>query len=281
MYRNLILCISFLFVSCSYLKADSIPVFRNIDSLHFVNEISNLEKLCGNNLYCYSNYKLQTLIALSYYPELKNCDILVEFSNISTTANCRPKLGSIFPPSFFLIITLFLFVILIVKSKRKSSPSFVWRTAILTSIFLSISIFCYATFTKLAGFKYKYVITININDNFEGILIKDIPFNAQIGLIGHEIAHIADYEHQSFWGLLGRAFDYIGDKSKQKFEKYIDSVTVEHGLGWQLYDWSDYAINKSKATEKYKNFKRKIYMQPDEIYEYMQKLKIYDNSLND
>jgi len=113
----------------------------------------------------------------------------------------------------------------------------------------------------------KYIVRINIKTNFEGILLKDVPFNAQIGVFAHELAHIADYERRGNLGLVKRAVDYSKTKSKQKFENQIDIITIEHGMGWQLYDWADFALNRSTATEKYKAFKRKVYLSPEQITE--------------
>jgi len=57
----------------------------------------------------------------------------------------------------------------------------------------------------------------------------------------------------------------MSKKSKRKFEYEIDSLTIVHGAGWQLYEWSYFVLNLSKASEDYKNFKREIYMKPEEI----------------
>lgn len=118
----------------------------------------------------------------------------------------------------------------------------------------------------------KYIIQINKKENFSGVLLKDVPFNAQIGVLAHEIAHIVDYEQRSHVGLLKRALDYLEENRKKRFENQIDKLTIEHGLGWQLYEWADYAMNKSKATEKYKEFKRRIYMGPADIERHIHSL---------
>ncbi len=122
-----------------------------------------------------------------------------------------------------------------------------------------------------------YTIYINDKPTFEGILLKDVPFNAQIGIIGHEIAHILDYESKNRVGVIGRGYDYLSDESKKEFEYEIDLLTIKHGLGWQLYDWADYAMFKSKATNEYKEFKKKIYMLPSQILKQISLFDIYKN----
>ncbi len=185
---------------------------RYIDSTYYLSIIDSLNNEFGENKQFNKKYKLQIIIALSFYPELKKIKISFLEKSISTTMNCRPTICSVF--------------------KKRNN---------------------------------KYKIRFNNRKKFEGISFEDIPFNAQIGIIGHELAHITDYENSSTFGIIKKAFSYLFKKKKAKFEKYIDKLTIEHLLAWQLYDWSYYAIYKSKASKKYKKFKSEIYLKPSEI----------------
>jgi hypothetical protein len=115
--------------------------------------------------------------------------------------------------------------------------------------------------------KRKYIIRINTTMKDSVILLDSIPLNAMIGLFGHEFSHLIDYNTKNIFGVFSRLIAYSSDKSKEKFEKEIDLITIKRGLGWQLYDWSYYVLNKSSGTEKYKNYKRQIYLEPKEIKE--------------
>ncbi len=97
------------------------------------------------------------------------------------------------------------------------------------------------------------------------ILLEDVPFNAQIGLFGHELAHFMDYRNRSFGKVLGRLFSYTSNKRKAHFEKEIDSMTIACGLGWQLHAWSHYVLYESSASVQYKAFKKQVYLTPEEI----------------
>ncbi|MBN1250826.1 MAG: hypothetical protein JXR51_02065 [Bacteroidales bacterium] len=114
--------------------------------------------------------------------------------------------------------------------------------------------------------KRKYIIFINNKSKkLENVLLKNVPFNAQVGVISHEIAHIVDYSKKSNLQVIKTAINYLSIKKREKFEKSIDSIAIKHGFGWQLYDWADYILNKSKVSDKYKNYKRLIYLEPQEI----------------
>lgn len=110
-----------------------------------------------------------------------------------------------------------------------------------------------------------YYILINNRENFDGILLSDVPFNAQVGVIGHEIAHVLDYEQKSVKGIIATGIGYLFEGYKRELEHRIDTMTAERGLGWQLYDWATYAMYDSDATQQYKDFKKRIYMSPEQI----------------
>lgn len=117
---------------------------------------------------------------------------------------------------------------------------------------------------KKGGRQYK--IVINNDPDFEGIAYDDIPFNAQVGIVAHEMAHILDYELKSTRQLAGTGFRFILSKKQQAaYEKSIDALTVRKGFGYQLKDWAQYAMYDSKASPDYKEFKRKFYLRPKQI----------------
>lgn len=119
-----------------------------------------------------------------------------------------------------------------------------------------------------------YVIRINSSDEDSVILLNQIPLNAKIGLLAHEFSHFEDYQKRSVFGVLARGLAYSNKRAKAKFEKEIDLSTIQHGLGWQLYDWSDFVLNQSKASTLYKAFKAETYMKPHEIKSCIEQLLV-------
>ncbi len=108
------------------------------------------------------------------------------------------------------------------------------------------------------------------------IPLESASFNAQIGVIAHELSHIVDYQNKNLTGLLGTATEYVGKRSRARYENYIDSVTIARGYGWQLLDWAEYSLSdQSPAPEKYREYKREVYMNPQRMKEIMRSLPIY------
>lgn len=126
-----------------------------------------------------------------------------------------------------------------------------------------------------------YRVLINKSKSFDGIPFDSIPYNAAVGIVGHELAHIVDYERLNLFGLIDRLLLYANKPhGKPYFEKSIDLLTINRGLGWQLYDWAKYAMYDNRiATEEYKQFKRKTYLTPDEIKQYIAHYSMYNKSM--
>jgi len=71
-----------------------LPV-RNFDSLEYVAQIDMLEKQFGTNKKIPEDIKLEVLLTLAYFPELKNSQIKFKKGLISTTLNARPTILSV------------------------------------------------------------------------------------------------------------------------------------------------------------------------------------------
>lgn len=126
-----------------------------------------------------------------------------------------------------------------------------------------------------------YVISIDKKlKNNEGILLGDVPFDAQVGVIGHEIGHVVDYEGKSILGIISTGFRYLFSSYRRKLENHIDEITIGRGLGNQLAEYADYVFHRSQASPKYLNYKRKFYYQPEEIQSLMAKMVLMHSISN-
>ena len=177
-------------------------------------QIDTLRSQFSNNKFLYEKYELQTLVALSFYPELKNTKISFRRRELKTTMVARPKGIEVFRG----------------KGKRH------------------------------------YIIYIN---DFPSVKVSpdSVSFNAQIGVIGHELAHIVDYEKTSSLKIFYIGLSYFNKTFRAKFERATDLRTINHGLLWQCYDFALYVHNSKNAPAEYITYKKKFYMSPKEIKE--------------
>jgi hypothetical protein len=187
---------------------------RLFSEMKMSQQIDTLRSQYSNNKFLYEKYELQTLVALSFYPELKNTKISFKRRELKTTMVARPKGIEVFRG----------------KGKRH------------------------------------YIIYIN---DFPSAKVSSdsVSFNAQVGVIGHELAHIADYEQISSLKILYVGISYFNKKFKRKFERATDLRTINHGLVWQCYDFALYVHNSRNAPAEYITYKKKFYMSPKEIKE--------------
>ncbi len=130
----------------------------------------------------------------------------------------------------------------------------------------------------------KYIITIS--DSTEKILVplllKNLPYNAQVGIIGHELSHVADFNNKKFFGLLRNALGHVSQKYLNRFERKTDSLCIVHGLGYQLLSWSSY-IRSTMHTENWTGsvnihkgpMRRERYMNPSTIQKQIDSNPLY------
>jgi hypothetical protein len=112
----------------------------------------------------------------------------------------------------------------------------------------------------------KYKILVN-NDSIHKAprLIHNMSLNMQIGVIGHELAHIKDYSNMSSFHLFTYGFKYLFKNQRKLIEHKTDSIAIAHGLGWQIYDFASYINSSDKISKKYKKYKLNIYLRPKQI----------------
>ena len=182
---------------------------RNISPADY--QLAELQQKFGNNKKFIPGLELQSLIALSFYPELTDCKIDFKLSGQ--------------------------------ESMAKTTLSFV---------------------SLIFNFKH-FLIYINNNRSGPGLMIKDLPFNAQVGALGHELAHAADFMHKNLPGMIWWGIKYLNKNKRRSIERSADLTTIRHGLGWQLFDYTTFVMESPAASSGYKKFKSRYYLHPEEI----------------
>jgi hypothetical protein len=134
----------------------------------------------------------------------------------------------------------------------------------------------------VAPAKRKYMITISNNTTpyLTPIQLNNLSFNAQVGVIGHELSHIVEYNKKRtlFFVVLG--FKHLSKQKIDAFEYATDKRCIAHGLGYQLLAWSTEVRTKltidkwggsSNLTPKHER-----YMNPETIINAMKKSNLYN-----
>lgn len=129
-------------------------------------------------------------------------------------------------------------------------------------------------FRRKANRVYRISIDNKVQ-NKKGLLLKDVPFNAQIGVIGHELAHVVDYNSKTKMGIVFFGIGYLFHKNRRQAENRVDEITIAHGLGYQVKDFSDFVLTNNELNERYLKYKRKFYYSPNQLLQVMLKYPIY------
>ncbi len=101
-----------------------------------------------------------------------------------------------------------------------------------------------------------YEIFLNNAENtyFDPILLRALPFDAQVGILAHELGHVVYYHRLNLlqigkWGL-----KYIQDREFRAIhERTTDMMPVYHGLGSQIYQYAYFVRRDSTTRGFYKN----------------------------
>ncbi|MEL7001260.1 MAG: hypothetical protein AAFN93_00860 [Bacteroidota bacterium] len=144
----------------------------------------------------------------------------------------------------------------------------------------------WSTFFKSAP-KRNYLIIIRSKPHpmFDPILLPAMRFNAQVGVLGHELAHTSDYSKRGFSKMMQVVFGNLSWKFLDEFEFETDRRAVHHGLGFQILAWSEHAVKTLRVNEPAEikgNSKidgimqRERYMRPATVRKEMSELAIYD-----
>ena len=235
---NLNLILFFWIAMASSIDAKAQEIVKKCSERDFsVAQLMELRNKFNTNKMIPSVYEAQILIALSYFPELKNTSIEFRLKKTNTPLSSRPN--------FFGLL---------------QSPK-----------------------------KRKYIVTISeaTNSRLEPILFKNLNFNAQIGVLGHELSHISDYRTKGFNRMSNLLLiEIFSKKQVDKFEGRTDLICIHHGLGYQLLDWSK-SVRQNLKIDNWRGAnnvefksKRERYLNPETITKIIDTLQLYQTKKN-
>lgn len=167
-------------------------------------KIDSLRKLCGHRKKIPPEFELQTLLALSHYPDLYRARIkFIYRKKVQLPIAARPAMG---PLDIF--------------------------------------------FRFRKGRQYKIVMRVGTP------YVLNRTFNEQVGILGHELAHIQFYRHCSTIGLFRVGFCYLTSRRyRWRFEIDTDKRAIDFGFGHQYLGFPIYMYTKDvKSYMKEKGF---------------------------
>lgn len=157
---------------------------------------------------------LPSLLAIQYYPELKDAHIEFRYRKIPTLMAARPRIWS-----------------------------------------------CLGNADNR-----KYVIFISTNPkNRSHQIFNNMSLKSKTGIIGHEYAHLVDYQNRSGFGMLFFGINYL--VNKRSIERDTDKITIERGLGNEMLEYNVHIKECRFASPKYLARKKKYYLSVAEIRE--------------
>jgi hypothetical protein len=107
------------------------------------------------------------------------------------------------------------------------------------------------------------------NSFFDPILLRSLPFDAQVGILAHELGHISYYENLNVFEFGNWGLRYLlEDEFRATHERTTDLMPVYYGLGSQIYQYAYFVRNDSTCKSLYeqeKSFIDKYYMTDKEL----------------
>ena len=123
----------------------------------------------------------------------------------------------------------------------------------------------------------RYVVLLNNEEPsyFEPILLRSLPFDAQVGILAHELSHIVYYQQLTTLQIAKWGLQYLRDDDfRAKHERSTDLMPLYHGLGSQIYQYAYFVRRDSTCAAFYeegKDFMDRYYMTDQELVDELTK----------
>ncbi len=105
------------------------------------------------------------------------------------------------------------------------------------------------------------------------LLLRNCPFNAQIGVLGHELAHTVYYLDQSLGDVMAIGVNYMAPEYRANFERDTDRRAIDHGLGFQMLEHARHV--REGADPEDLAYGDRFYLNDAQIFQYMMESPVY------
>ena len=128
-----------------------------------------------------------------------------------------------------------------------------------------------------------YIILLNDSADptfLEPILLRNLPFDAQVGILAHELGHTVYYRKLNLVQIISWAMNYgLFPSYRAAHERSTDELTVFQGMGWQLLKYAEFVRYDETTKSLYANgkvFMDSFYLTPEEIERSMTETGMYE-----
>ena len=126
----------------------------------------------------------------------------------------------------------------------------------------------------------QYIVYLNSKtDKSTGLALEDLSFNALVGWIGHELGHLVDFTQKSNWKVIKTGSYYFSKKKKANYERSIDLITINHGLGYALYEGMQFVYENENMSDDYRENLMDNYLSLQEIISNIEKYETLQGTL--
>ncbi len=120
--------------------------------------------------------------------------------------------------------------------------------------------------------QYRILLNDAKGSFFDPILLRSLPFDAQVGILAHELGHVVYYHELNVFKFGKWGLRYLkNEEFRATHERTTDLMPVYHGLGSQIYQYAHF-VRKDSSTiplyKKEKGFMDKYYMTDEELLEF-------------
>jgi hypothetical protein len=130
---------------------------------------------------------------------------------------------------------------------------------------------------------YKVILSSRSNPTLDSVLMKNLSFNSQLGMIASEIGSIKDLSTDGFFELIGWHVRQMTRKPRKRQEHDNDMKVLEAGCGYLLMALSEEEEEKlqisrwhnAHAYATYFRHYKNHFMTPDGIRNFIQDMPVY------
>lgn len=130
---------------------------------------------------------------------------------------------------------------------------------------------------------YKILFSKQTKTTLDSVLLENLSFNSQLGMIANQVSLIEDMSTGGFFNFIGWYFKQFSRKGKNRLKRDAELKTLEVGLGYQLLSFNQECEEKLKidnwlTVKGYSNYARhyrNLPMKPQKILNFMNDLPVY------